>query len=197
MCIYNPLPFAGEKRAMLTVPKAIAVGSLTYEKGYDRLIDAWWYVHQKYPHWQLDIFGGGELKNDLQRQIDEKELSGMVTLKGVSDNIKEEYLHHSIFIHASRTESLPIVLAEASLCGLPLIAINCNSSISEILQDGINGLLVNTDCDALQFSEKICILIEKTSMREKLGGSNSLNTSQTFALNHIVTQWQLVLDTDR
>lgn len=51
------------------VPRAIAVGRLTYQKGFDQLIKAWAEVYKIYPAWKLDIFGEGILKDELKAQI--------------------------------------------------------------------------------------------------------------------------------
>ena len=50
-------------------PRAIAVGRLTYQKGFDQLIKAWAEVYKIYPAWKLDIFGEGILKDELKAQI--------------------------------------------------------------------------------------------------------------------------------
>ena len=54
--IYNHVPYDELKQASLTNKRAIAVGRLTYQKGFDHLIKIWSLVHKKHPDWQLDIF---------------------------------------------------------------------------------------------------------------------------------------------
>ena len=51
--------------APLTAKSMIAVGRLSYQKGYERLVKAWKIVADKHPDWRLNIFGGGELKDCL------------------------------------------------------------------------------------------------------------------------------------
>ena len=46
--------------------RVIAVGRLEWQKGFDRLIDAWAIVSQQHPDWQLDIFGSGSLGEQPQ-----------------------------------------------------------------------------------------------------------------------------------
>ena len=50
--INNPLPFYPIESSNLSSHKVIAVGRLTYQKGFDRLIKAWKYVTDKFPDWE-------------------------------------------------------------------------------------------------------------------------------------------------
>lgn len=65
-------------RSDCTAHRVIAVGRLDYQKGFDRLIEAWSIVKEdsEYSDWQLDIFGQGEWKDMLERMIQEKGLAG-------------------------------------------------------------------------------------------------------------------------
>lgn len=57
------------KGKRLQLQKAIAVGRLEQQKGFDRLITCWKDVAKLYPDWQLDIYGTGSLYHILQEQI--------------------------------------------------------------------------------------------------------------------------------
>lgn len=83
------------------VPRAIAVGRLTYQKGFDQLIKAWAEVYKIYPAWKLDIFGEGILKDELKAQIKAYGLENTVTIRPFTDNIAEEYLKSSFFVLSS------------------------------------------------------------------------------------------------
>lgn len=49
--------------------RAIAVGRIEWQKGFDRLIQIWTLVSKRHPEWQLDIYGEGVLENELKRNI--------------------------------------------------------------------------------------------------------------------------------
>ena len=193
ICIYNPISFHVKDKAKLINKKVIAVGSLTYEKGFDRLIDVWGEVYKKYPDWQLDIYGAGPLRSELQHQIDDKQLSCAVKLQGIADNIVKEYLDHSIFVLSSRSESFALVLAEASMCGLPLVAIRCNNSIIETLENNKNGYLIElkSGLDMKKFVDKICLLIESYSLRSKMGAYDE--PIRKYMSENIIKEWRRLL----
>lgn len=186
--IYNPLPFTTNRRAELTNCQAMAAGSLTSEKGFDNLINAWSLVHQKHPKWNLNIFGEGVMKEQLQRIIQDRGLKDVVHLRGRSKNIEEEYLSHSLFILSSNTESFGLVLAEAASCGLPLVAYKCKEVITEIIEANKNGFIVEPVGDIYALADKICMLIESQNMRNEMGIA-AINSANKFDAKNIKMSW--------
>lgn len=72
----------------------IAVGRLSYQKGYERLVKAWKIVADKHPDWRLNIFGGGELKDDLESLIKNVDLNNYIK----STNLQPRYLGNTLII---------------------------------------------------------------------------------------------------
>ena len=75
------------------VRKAIAVGRLELQKGFDILIDCWKDISSQYPDWTLDIYGDGSCRETLQRQITSLHLEDKVKLCGRCNNIMDVYPH--------------------------------------------------------------------------------------------------------
>ena len=82
--------------------KAIAVGRLENQKGFDMLIDCWKRVAEQHPDWHLNIYGVGSLHDKLQEQIDQLCLNDYITLCGRSNNIMDVYPEYSLHIMSSR-----------------------------------------------------------------------------------------------
>lgn len=80
--------------APLTAKSMIAVGRLSYQKGYERLVKAWKIVADKHPDWRLNIFGGGELKDDLESLIKNVDLNNYIK----STNLQPRYLGNTLII---------------------------------------------------------------------------------------------------
>jgi glycosyltransferase involved in cell wall biosynthesis len=57
---------------------AVGAGRLSFEKGFDLLLNAFEKVHKKYPEWNLVIYGDGPERAALERQIQELKLDGKV-----------------------------------------------------------------------------------------------------------------------
>ena len=99
--IPNPLPFSLEESSSLENKKAIAVGRLAFEKGFDSLIRTWEIVNEKYPDWELSIYGNGPLKDELIQLIKDKGLKLSVKIYDPVANIQDKYLGHSMLIFSS------------------------------------------------------------------------------------------------
>lgn len=164
----------------------ISAGRLESVKGYDRLIAAWAIIVQKYPDWQLEIWGEGRLRNRLQQQIDALHLSSVVHLKGVSHSMGEVYFRSSFFVMSSLYEGFPLVLVEAMNCGLPCVSFDI-SGANSIIDNGKNGFLVpDNDINALV---EACIkLIENKVLLEDMGKQAYLSSAR-FSKPKVMQKW--------
>ncbi|MDO4957102.1 MAG: glycosyltransferase family 4 protein [Bacteroidales bacterium] len=186
--IYNPLTIKVDGISDCTNKRAIAVGVLGVQKGFDYLIDAWSLVHKKHPAWSLDIFGQGPDFDSLNNQIAQKGLEKVVFLRGISNKIQEEYKNHSLYILSSRYEGFGLVLVEASACGLPLISFDCPQGPNEIIQEGKNGFLVSPVGDVKKMANRINLLVEDSEKRREFG-RNALKLSERFSKEVIKQDW--------
>ena len=106
-------------------PRVIAAGRLTWQKGFDRLINAWNIVQKRHPDWILDIFGEGFYKDSLTRQIKDRKLEHSITIHPFTQNITQEYLNSSILALSSNYEGFGLVLIEAMSLGVPCVSFDC------------------------------------------------------------------------
>lgn len=186
--IYNPITIERTNVSDRSSKLVISAGRLDYQKGYDYLIPAWGIVAKKHPDWHLNIYGEGVLRDTIQKQIDELKLTNVITLCGRTSNISEKYAQHSIYVMSSRAEGLGLVLLEAASCGLPLIAYDCPSGPSEIIEDGVNGYLIPQVGNVTMMADKICELIEDTDKRMQMG-EKAKEMVEKFSPSKITEQW--------
>lgn len=185
--IYNPLPFFPEHHSDGSQKQVIAAGRYVPQKGFDRLISAWRIVSQRHPDWTLRIYGDG-MRNELQQQIDSLGISSTCLLEPTVPNIMDKYCESSIFVLSSRYEGFGMVIIEAMACGVPPISFTCPCGPKDIIDDGIDGLLVeNGDIEGL--AEKICYLIEHEDARKKMGEQARINVER-FKIEHIAAEWK-------
>lgn len=145
----------------------IAVGRLTYQKGFDRLIKACSLVKDELYGWEIHIYGNGELKLDLQKQIEENDLKKIVHIYPAINNIEEVYGKATGLLFPSRFEGLAMVLIEAMSFGVPPIAFNCPCGASDVITNNKDGILVENG-DIEGFSQAIKIFIENEEFRNSL-----------------------------
>jgi len=118
----------------------IAVGRLEHQKNYTMLIHA--FSKLKNLDLELNIYGEGSLKDELQSLIDDLGLTNRIKLCGRSNNIKEVFMSTDLFILSSNAEGMPNSLMEAMAVGLPCISTDCPTGPSDLIDSEINGVLI-------------------------------------------------------
>ena len=143
--IENPIDTVSLNKQIYQIPKRekviISVGRLEKQKDFKTLIKAFALIKNKYPDWSIKIFGQGNMEEELQRLIIDKNLEEHIFLCGRTDKPYYEMRKASIFVLSSFYEGFPNVLCEAMYAGNLCIASNCISGPKELIEDGQNGKL--------------------------------------------------------
>lgn len=166
--------------------RVIAVGRLSWEKGYDRLIDIWELVSRKNPDWQLDIFGEGELEKNLNYKIAKKHINN-ITIHPTTKDISYEFSKSSICVMTSYYEGFALVLLEALKHGVPCIAYDCPFGPASIIEDNRCGYLIDNG-NINVFAKKLCTLMNDEDARKKFS-KESIKRSKDFAIDTIMGKW--------
>lgn len=169
--------------------RVIAVGRLDYQKGFDRLIQAWKLVQHtgRFSDWKLDIFGQGEWREMLQQMIDKQGLQNTIKINPPTNAILNEYVHSSLLVMSSNYEGFGMVLVEAMSCGVPVISFDCKCGPKDIIQPGINGLLVpNGDIQALAYA--MMVMMADEAYRKMLS-QNARKVVDTYSEEAVMAQW--------
>jgi GalNAc-alpha-(1->4)-GalNAc-alpha-(1->3)-diNAcBac-PP-undecaprenol alpha-1,4-N-acetyl-D-galactosaminyltransferase len=171
--------------------RIVAMGRLAAVKGFDRLLLAFATLAPKYPDWQLQIMGEGEARSDLEKQIETLGLIGRVELPGFVSDPFTVLQNAALFAMTSRSEGFPYALLEAMSCGLPAVAMDCDSGPREIIRDGIDGLLVQ-DGDGNAFAAALDQLMGNAGERERLA-TRAPDVLERFGSDKVLAQWEALL----
>ena len=123
----------------------ISAGRLTHQKNFSYLIDEFYEFTKINFDYDLYIFGEGEDRKKLQKQIDKKKINNRVFLKGYTKKINSYMKNAEAFILSSLWEDPGFVLIEAAMNNLFIISSNCKNGPTEFLNDGEGGILFKSN----------------------------------------------------
>lgn len=175
-------------QANTDIEKVLAVGRFIDQKGFDYLIDTWAIVNKKFPNWQLDIYGHGDLEDNLRKQIKDLNLENSINLFPPSKEINKVFSEHSIYALSSRFEGFPLVLIEALASGLAPVAFECKNGPKQMMGDSkLKDFLVEP-FNIHTFAEKLMLLMENKSLREEIAQEAKI-ISERYQIDKIMQQW--------
>lgn len=183
--IPNPLSFIPKEKSKLDQKKIICVGSLSHNKGYDLLIEAWSKIAMEFPDWEINVYGKGEIRL-YEEMIQEKGINN-ICFCGPTNNVMEKMMNASLLVLPSRSEGFGMVLIEAMACGLPCVAFDCPCGPRDIIQNGENGLLVPAENVEL-LAESIKQLITDKEMLYAMG-ANACKSIGQFSVENVCQVW--------
>lgn len=122
-------------------PVVLAAGRLEAQKNFALLLNAFAKVRRQ-RSLRLMILGEGSQRNTLSRQAERLGVAADIELRGWVDNPYAAMSRAAAFVLSSGWEGLGNVLIEAMACGCPVIATDCPSGPSEILNHGEYGRLI-------------------------------------------------------
>lgn len=184
--IPNHCSFKNVKRADINSHTVVAIGRLTHQKGFERLIEAWGKI-KDHGDWKLRIIGNGPNKADLLTQINRLGLNESITIEDSIKGIELVYENSSIVALSSRYEGLPMILIEAQTFGIPIVSFRCKCGPSEIVSDGVDGYLVNED-DCEMLAKRLEEVMNDDTLRERMS-EKALEASKRFSEQTIMSQW--------
>lgn len=128
------------------VIKFIFVGTLTSGKQPILAIKIVEELLKRKHNVQLEIYGDGIEKSNLEKYIHENNLSDVISILGniSKENLKNIYKQSHFLILASKSEGWPKVVAEAMFWGCLPIATPV-SCVPDMLNNGSSGVLMNSD----------------------------------------------------
>ena len=188
--IPNPVPFElPEVNYDADSKIALAVGRLTYQKGFDMLIEAWAKVAHHAPGWKLRIVGSGEDEVPLKDQAARLNVQPCIEFIPNTSDVHKHYQEAAFYCLSSRYEGFPMVLLEAQAYGLPIVAFDCDTGPAEIVNSD-SGVLVSASEIEL-FSKGVLKLINscKLSMSQ-----SSKKNIRKYSKSAVLIKWEKVLN---
>jgi len=141
---------------------------------------------------KLFLIGDGPLRFQAERFIRQNRLASRVILTGARMDIPDILAASDVFVLPSRWEGLPLVIIEAMMAGLPVVASRVGG-VPELVEDGITGFLVPPgDSEAL--AEALQWLIEDKELRRRMGEAGREKALRKFTLDRMLRETQALYE---
>lgn len=144
----------------------IAVARLDEPKDFETLLKAFSLLDKKGINEKLYIIGDGELKEKIEKQIEDLNLQNKVFLIGKKHNPYTWIKNASLFLHSSKREGFPAVLLEGLACDKVVVSSDCKTGPREILNNGLAGELYKVG-DYISLNNIIENLLKNKNKRDE------------------------------
>ena len=169
--------------------RLVYLGRLSAEKGVDLLIDAWSLVADSHRDWRLQIVGTGPDLEALRDQAAQLAGTDRIDWLEPTTNPLGVLLDADLLALPSRTEGLPLVLAEAQACGVPVVATDCSSGVRQLVGDW--GTLTPRN-DSRALARALDHAMSDEHWRHS-AGARGRDAMSAYRCEAIVDQWEVVI----
>ncbi len=172
--VYTPLP-------KLETNEIAIISRLDTDKNIFAAVDLAKAIRETQQHIIINIYGDGELKDELQHQIDDNRLNEYIHLHGYEPNKENIFLKNKALVMVSKSEGLSLVALEAYSYGRPIIAFNTFTSAVDTIQHGKTGYLV----EPWDFEQ----MIDYINRTEELDQESIAALFENFSNDTVFAEW--------
>lgn len=169
-------------------PVLLSVGRLGYQKGFDMAIEAARLLKDRGVKFQWYILGDGQLRQELQAQINTNGIAEEFILLGPRSNPYPYMRACDMLVQTSRYEGKSVVLDEAKMLCKPIVA-TAYPTVGDQVVDGKEGVV--TAMDARSIADGIARMLEDAALREQI---TSYLTVQEYGNQQEVEKYMQLLD---
>jgi glycosyltransferase involved in cell wall biosynthesis len=184
--MFKPL----EKKGKSDCVRILFAGRFNPQKAVHRLIRASWLLKQKgVPNFQVEIYGGGPLEQDLRTLARDLQLDDTVHFKGWinREELAKQFGMADIFSLPSDVEGMPVACLQAMACGMAIVGTK-TMGIKEAVQHGENGFLVEKG-DIPALADALEKLIKDPALRKNMGKKSREIVSQAYSWDAICEKY--------
>lgn len=188
----NPLflcpRFDGERNKEI-----VAVGRVDENKNHTLLIQAFSEIAEQFPDYKLVIYGDGDKRSQLQKLVEDLQLSGQISLPGSISDVKAAIYEASVFVLPSNTEGVPNTLIEAMAMGLTVISTDCPcGGPASLIENGENGILIPVN-GKQELKENLQKVLNDLQYATGLG-MNATKTGAIYNPREVNREWEQYLE---
>ncbi|MCD6287888.1 MAG: glycosyltransferase family 4 protein [Candidatus Hydrogenedentes bacterium] len=160
------------------------VAHMADHKGQRYLVAAMPAILEHEPAAHLVIAGSGELRADLEKQVERLGLGRSVTFLGFRDDVAAIEKAFDVFVMSSHMEGLCTSILDAMACGTPVVATHAGG-IPEIVRHEYNGLMVPAR-DPKSLAEAVVRMLDDRKLAERLAETARNTVIEQFTIDSMV-----------
>jgi len=162
----------------------ISMGRFVEQKGFDRAVEVAFRLKKNNIDFIWYIIGNGVDFEQIEMKIINKQVEEHLILLGLRTNPFPYIKQADCFIMTSRYEAQPMVLNEALTLGIPVISTRFSSAI-EVIDDGVNGLIVDNSEEGVY--QGIKVYINDETLRKKISsGAKKFMYDNEKIINQVI-----------
>ncbi len=156
-------------------------------KGVHVLLEAFKQLNDAGVAAHLAIIGDGPDREKLTKLARDTGRADSIRFCGETADIRPYLQQATLFVLPSFSEGLSNVLLEAMACGLPVVATRVGGTV-DLVQDGVNGILVEPD-NAGQLYQAMKKILQDKDLAKALGVQARKTAVEKFSLESVTEQY--------
>lgn len=181
----HPLPAAIKEDGQTTL---LYLGRLCEEKRPLILLDAFYLLADKYPDWNLEIWGHGPMEGKIREHIKNAGGANRIFFRGQCYNPPQAYASAQLYCLPSSHEGFPNTILEAMAAGLPIVGFQSCNALANIIEDGKTGLLARED-SAESLAHALEKLMGDCKLRKSIGNA-ARDAASAYQPDGIYDKWE-------
>ncbi len=166
----------------------VCVARLNFQKNHALLIESFAQGPMANPRAHLLLVGDGELRPQLEKQVNTLSLRDRVHFMGLRTDIPDLLNAADVFVLSSLYEGNPLSVMEAMAGGKPVIS-TAVGGVPELIEDRKSGFLVPSG-DAKAFAQAMNKLLGSVETRETMAQASLKRAKDRFDLGSMVRSYE-------
>ena len=170
---FSPLPLSANG-------PVVCVANFTMQKGHRILLEAMARLAPEFPGLQLELAGGGPLRDDLQARAGRLGLASRVVFLRTLQDVQPALARASLFVLPALWEGLGLAVLEAMAMGRPVIVTDVDG-LREIVTHERDGLVVQSG-NVATLAETMARLLRDRELAQRLADAGRKHVVENFSL---------------
>ncbi|MGR3309411.1 MAG: glycosyltransferase family 4 protein [Candidatus Brocadiales bacterium] len=187
---FNGVPGGCLQEEFNVSPSTFIIGNVAHladHKGHEYLIKAIPLVLKESPDVKIFIVGDGGLRSRLEELASELNLNDRLTFTGFRKDVPQFLEFFDLFVLASHSgEGICNAVLEAMAMHKPVVAA-ASGGTPEIIEDGVNGILVPTR-NPESLAAGIISIVRDKNMAKKMGENGRQTVETRFSVEKVVSE---------